>query len=93
MRRLVIRLPTGSYFASKRCEFEVERPSYRVVGDRDLNLSNSVAKGSVSPNFIYASEASAQSIPIEIDSSVELDDDSPRNTSQTIINSYVNGGN
>ena len=54
----------GAYFASSRVEFEKNRKEYTVIGDRDLALSISVAKGSIVQDFTYDSEQGAKTLSI-----------------------------
>ncbi|KAJ3225904.1 biotin holocarboxylase synthetase [Clydaea vesicula] len=81
----------GAYFGSSRCEFEINRPHYEVVGERDLSFSKSVAKGSVTANFVYGSESGSKAMAVQIDKNM-LGLDLNEQFSSEIINLYVNGG-
>ena len=58
----------------------MDRPDYKVVGDRKLHLINAIAKGSAFPGFIYNSESGSSAPLINL-----IDHDQP-------VPFYFNGG-
>ena len=43
----------GAYFGCSRIEFEMDRPDYKVAGDRPLQFCQATAVGSVAKSFVY----------------------------------------
>ncbi|KAI9193432.1 biotin-protein ligase [Polychytrium aggregatum] len=75
----------GAYFASRQVDFEPDRPSYKVVGERDLRFFDGSARGSIADGFIYNSEMGSKNCSITLDKpALGLDFDS--------LQVYVNGG-
>ncbi|KAJ2994863.1 biotin holocarboxylase synthetase [Globomyces sp. JEL0801] len=54
----------GAYFASSRVEFELDRPEYKVIGDRPFQFCPAIAFGSITKNFTYGSELGAKAMSI-----------------------------
>lgn len=69
----------GAYFASQSIQFEMDRPDYKVEGERPLGFCNAVAIGSIGKRFEYGSQSGAQAMRITTDT-----DDN--------VFVYVNGG-
>ncbi|KAI5288839.1 biotin holocarboxylase synthetase [Ascosphaera aggregata] len=63
-------LCAGGYYASARCEFEVDDPELKVVGDRELGFFPGVCRGSAFKGFKYASIAGARAVRIAVNSKV-----------------------
>eukprot|EP00842_Homolaphlyctis_polyrhiza_P005931 jgi/Hompol1/6339/HPOL_001507-RA len=76
-------LCAGAYFACDSIDFEPNRSDYHVHGDRPLKFCPAVARGSVSENFVYASETGAAALALSLDQSISQDPS---------ISLYVNGG-
>ena len=70
----------GAYFAGSFVKFEVDRPEYKVIGERKLSLIDVASIGSVSSDFVYNSESGAKAIPLEVAGEMGH------------VNVYVNGG-
>ncbi|KAG4082880.1 class II aaRS and biotin synthetase [Neocallimastix lanati (nom. inval.)] len=70
----------GAYFGASNIEFEMNRPDYKVEGQRELKFFNGTAKGSAMNPFYYDSEESALSPKIHLPL---LNKD---------VNLYLNGG-
>eukprot|EP00833_Pecoramyces_ruminatium_P012194 jgi/Orpsp1_1/1186226/evm.model.d7180000049065.1 len=49
----------GAYFGSSSIEFEMNRPDYKVEGQRELRFFKGIAKGSAISSFYYGSEKGA----------------------------------
>jgi biotin--protein ligase len=79
-------LCAGGYYGSARCEFEVGKKGMEVVGERELGFFPGTCRGLAFPGFVYASEAGARAVQVEVNKSVlgEVDVNS--------FKSYYNGG-
>lgn len=82
-------LCAGGYYGSAKCEFEVGRKSMEVVGERELAFYPDTCRGLAFPGFVYASEAGARAVELQVnrtalgDAGVELPE---------TFRSYYNGG-
>ncbi|ORX78446.1 class II aaRS and biotin synthetase [Anaeromyces robustus] len=70
----------GAYFGASHIEFEMNRPSYKVEGPRELKFFKGTAKGSALSTFYYQSEKGALAPKIHLPF-MEKD-----------VNIYFNGG-
>ncbi|KAI5292790.1 biotin holocarboxylase synthetase [Ascosphaera acerosa] len=62
----VLAFCAGAYFASARCEFEVDDEKMRVVGDRELALFPGVCRGTAFKGFSYGSVAGARAVALAV---------------------------
>ena len=56
----------GGYYGCGRCEFEVGRRGWEVVGERELGFFPGVCRGLAFGGFIYGSEAGARAAEVVV---------------------------
>lgn len=78
-------LCAGGYYGCSKCEFEVGRKGWEVVGTRELGFYPGVCRGLAFQGFVYGSEAGARAVKLSVKSgSVEGVEGN--------FTSYYNGG-
>ncbi len=79
----------GGYYGSAKCEFEVDNPKLRVVGDRELRFFPGICRGLAFEGFKYSSEAGAKAANVQIhkDAFAKVKEDVADS-----FKSYYNGG-
>jgi biotin--protein ligase len=78
-------LCAGGYYGSSKCEFEVGRKGWEVIGDRELRFYPGVCRGLAFPGFVYGSEKGARAVKIKANPTA-------LGTFDGTFNSYYNGG-
>lgn len=78
-------LCAGGYYGSSKCEFEVGRKGWEVVGERELAFYPGICRGLAFKGFVYGSEKGARAAKLNVNS------DALAGTSGG-FNSYYNGG-
>ncbi|KXT00185.1 hypothetical protein AC578_7029 [Pseudocercospora eumusae] len=78
-------LCAGGYYGSSKCEFEVGRKGWEVVGERELAFYPGICRGLAFKGFVYGSEKGARAVKLKVNSAslAGLTDG---------FNSYYNGG-
>lgn len=59
-------LCAGGYYGSARCEWEVGRKGWEVIGDRELAFYPGVCRGLAFSGFVYQSEAGAKAVELKV---------------------------
>ena len=81
-------LCAGGYYGASEVEFEINNPSLRVCGSRELQFFPGKAHGTILPGFQYKSHMGAHSVAIQILNSTTI----TSTLNSSTINVYYNGG-
>ncbi|CAI6340416.1 unnamed protein product [Periconia digitata] len=79
----------GGYYGSQKCEFEIDDPVMRVVGDRELGFFPGICRGLAFDGFVYHSEAGARAADVKINKKCF---DSAKEDMAETFKTYYNGG-
>ncbi|KAF7188684.1 Biotin--protein ligase [Pseudocercospora fuligena] len=78
-------LCAGGYYGTSKCEFEVGRKGWEVVGERELAFYPGICRGLALKGFVYGSEQGARAVKLKVNSG-------PLAGSTEGFDSYYNGG-
>lgn len=78
-------LCAGGYYGTSKCEFEVGRKGWEVVGERELAFYPGTCRGLAFKGFVYGSEKGARAVKLKVNSA-------SLTGSTEGFNSYYNGG-
>lgn len=59
-------LCAGGYYASKKCEFEVDNPPLEVIGGRELAFFPGICRGAAFKGFEYHGEGGARAVRLKV---------------------------